>query len=371
MVPLAIAFQQRGHRVAWVTSPDALPDLRVQGFELFPAGLAMDHARRIYHLRWLEVASLRGELLAAHTFPKLFGGVVAPAMIADLEVAIDKYVPDLVINEPAALAMPLVCQRRGVKYVTHAYGLSLPQSQLTDTVTEFSSYWHRAGIDPPKDAGVYRHLYIDIAPPSLQIGDEGNRVRSQLLCPSNVRMTQALPLPNGLRQALNQSSKPKIYLTFGTVFNQVEALRTSAIGLSRLDAVIVVTVGRNGNTDRLARLPANVYVERYVDQASLLKHCDVIVSHAGSGTMLGAAAHGIPQILLPQAADQFRNARALATVGAGVVITQDQCTAEAVEAAALSLLTSAAHSDAARRLADEIQAMPTSDEVVTRLEKYG
>jgi hypothetical protein len=42
---------------------------------------------------------------------------------------------------------------------------------------------------------------------------------------------------------------------------------------------------------------------------------------------------------LPQAADHFRNASALANVGAGLVIGNEQCTPHAIDAAALCLLT--------------------------------
>lgn len=369
MVPLALAFQQRGHGVAWATSPDALLELAQTGFKLFPAGLAMDDARRIYHQRWPEAASLRGEEHAGHTFPRLFGGVVAPAMIADLEAALDLYAPDLVVLEPAALAMPLACQRQDVKYVTHGYGLKLPQSHLNEAMREFAPHWQMTGIEPPQDAGLYRDLYIDIAPPSLQTVQEFKPDSSQLLSPSASQSMCEPDLPSRLLHAMICSRQPKIYLTFGTVFNQLEALRTAAIGLARLDAVVVATVGGSGNMDDFSSLPENVHVERYLNQAALLKHCSAVVSHGGAGTVLGAAAYGVPQLILPQAADHFRNARALANVGAGLVIGNDRCTPDAIESSALCLLTTPAFATAAQCLADEIRLMPSVDDVVTRLEK--
>lgn len=368
MLPLALAFQQRGHAVAWATSPDALPGLGNTGFELFPAGLAMDEARRIYHQRWPEAASLQGEEHAGHTFPRLFGSVVAPPMIADLEAALDLCVPDLVILEPAALAMPLVCQRRGVKYLVHAYGLKLPRSHLTEAMREFAPHWQKVGIDPPQDAGLCGNLYIDIAPPSLQTVPEIGPGYSQLLSPSTFQTMCEPALPARLLHAMTCSTQPKIYLTFGTVFNQLEALRTAAIGLARLDAVVVVTVGGSGNMDDFSSLPENVYVQRYLNQAALLKYCSAVVSHGGAGTVLGTAAYGVPQLILPQAADHFRNARALSNVGVGLVIGNDQCTPDAIEAAALCLLTTRAYAAAAQCLADEICLMPTADDVVSRLE---
>ena len=45
-------------------------------------------------------------------------------------------------------------------------------------------------------------------------------------------------------------------------------------------------------------------IVEYVPHALFLRHCDVVVSHAGAGIMFGALAHGLPQLLLPQGADQ-------------------------------------------------------------------
>ena len=45
----------------------------------------------------------------------------------------------------------------------------------------------------------------------------------------------------------------------------------------------------------------------------------LVVHHGGSGTMLGALAHGLPQLRRPQGADQFLNAEALLPTGAAEI----------------------------------------------------
>jgi UDP:flavonoid glycosyltransferase YjiC (YdhE family) len=369
MLPLAKAFQNRGHSIAWATSPDALSGLLNNGFELFAVGLAMDDARCIFQQRWPAAASLRGEEYAGYTFARLFGGVVAPAMLVDLDEALVQYAPNLVIFEPAALAMPLACQRRGVSYVVHGYGLKLPQFLITEALREFGSYWLKAGLEPPQDAGLYRGLYIDIVPPSLQAVSDTRLSNSLLLNAASVSQPQGPDFDESLLRAMAVTARPTIYLTFGTVFNQLEAFRIAATGLSRLDALVIVTIGRDGKLDNFSNLPENVYVARYIDQAALLKHCSLVVSHGGAGTVLGAAAYGVPQLILPQAADHFRNARALCKGGVGLVIGGDQCTADAIQAGALFALMTPAFTIASRRLAEEIRSMPTPYVVVSSIEK--
>ena len=130
----------------------------------------------------------------------------------------------------------------------------------------------------------------------------------------------------------------------------------------------VVTVGHNGDPAAFGDVPAHVHVERYVSQAALLPRCAVVVSHAGSGTMLGALALGIPQLLLPQAADQFRNAEACLAAGAGLALAGHEVSTDAIDVALTQLLSDGTHRDAAERVQAEIAAMPDVDEVAAVIE---
>ena len=114
--------------------------------------------------------------------------------------------------------------------------------------------------------------------------------------------------------------------------------------------------------------PSHVRVERYVPQSLVLPHCDVVVSHAGSGTVLGALALGLPQLCLPQGADQFLNAAAMASSGAGISLRPDEATEPAVRAAIARLVDDRSFRETARRLGATIEAMPSPDEVAELLE---
>jgi UDP:flavonoid glycosyltransferase YjiC (YdhE family) len=111
-----------------------------------------------------------------------------------------------------------------------------------------------------------------------------------------------------------------------------------------------------------------VYIARYIPQSDLLEHCAAVVSHAGSGTFLGALAQGLPQVCLPQAADQFRNSAVCADAGAGIALIGPEATADAVEAAIRQVITDERFRRSAEVLAAEIAAMPGLGEVSATLE---
>ena len=108
-------------------------------------------------------------------------------------------------------------------------------------------------------------------------------------------------------------------------------------------------------------------VERWVAQSTLLPHCAVVVSHAGSGTFLGALAAGVPQLCLPQQADQFRNCTGGQSAGAVLALPPDQATPEAIAHAVERLLIEYSFRAAAQGVARTIAAMPSPHEVVATL----
>ena len=108
-------------------------------------------------------------------------------------------------------------------------------------------------------------------------------------------------------------------------------------------------------------------LERYLPHAMLLPHCALVVSHGGAGTMFGALSHGLPQLIIPQGADQFLNAEAAAASGVALTMAASEVSAEAVARAARRLLDEPAYSQAARRVQHEILAMPDATRVLSSL----
>ena len=99
----------------------------------------------------------------------------------------------------------------------------------------------------------------------------------------------------------------------------------------------------------------------------MLPLASAVVSHTGSGTMLGALASGLPQVCLPRGADQFANADRVQSIGAGVRLLPDDVTAESLRAAVTAVLDDPAYARAAAAVKAEIAAMPSAAEVLDDL----
>jgi MGT family glycosyltransferase len=149
----------------------------------------------------------------------------------------------------------------------------------------------------------------------------------------------------------------------GDLFQRVIA------GLRELPIQLVVTVGRDFDPAELGAQPAHVRIERFVPQAELLPHCDLVVSHGGSGSVTSALAHGLPMLLIPLGADQPLNAARCESLGVARVIDAITATPEAVCDTASCLLEDGSDRTRAERIRDEIAALPGPESAVRLLER--
>src|SRR5205085_1385702 len=78
------------------------------------------------------------------------------------------YRPQLLIHDSSELAGPIAATTAGIPYVNHSFGHLLPQEIAELAADKVAPLWRQQGHEPPALAGLYRHLYLDICPPSLQ-----------------------------------------------------------------------------------------------------------------------------------------------------------------------------------------------------------
>jgi len=140
-------------------------------------------------------------------------------------------------------------------------------------------------------------------------------------------------------------------------------------GLRDLPIDLIVTVGRDLDPDELGTQPASVHIERFLPQAELLPQCHLVVSHAGSGSVLGALAHGLPMVLIPIGADQPLNAARCEALGVAEVLEAAAVTPQEVREAVSRVLGDPAYRRAAERVRDEIGALRGPEYAVSLLER--
>jgi UDP:flavonoid glycosyltransferase YjiC (YdhE family) len=362
LIPLARAALAAGDEVVVASGPDRGAQVTSHGFTFRPAGpqfAALVHDARD---RFPDF-SIGGEQEEIETFTRFFARVAAPAAIGDLIAVVDEFRPDLVVHEPADLAGPLAAAACGVRYATHDWGLAVPDSYGPAIAAAVAPMWHAWRLDPPASGGLYRQLHIRICPPSL---DPSAGRAAQLLRPS------AAAGPDPEAWTGSGSERPLVHVSLGSAgFNQAFHLLGFVVdAVSREDVQLVVTVGRGNDPRALGPLGDNVRAEPFVPHAALMPHCDAVVTHGGSGTVLAALEHGVPLLVLPLGADQYRTADAVTAGGAGTSL-RGRITAAEVRASVRRLLDDPPYREAAQRVAREIEAMPSAAEALAAIRARG
>jgi UDP:flavonoid glycosyltransferase YjiC (YdhE family) len=363
MVPLARALRERGHEVLWATGADACERLGQEGFRTVAAGLGEREAMAEVYRRFPEIASLTPSERPDYMFPRLFGTVRAATMLRELAPAAEQWSPQFVVCDAAEFAGHLQAAVLGVPSVTHSFGALLPQTRIANLARLIEPLWTERGLELRPYGGAFDRLYLDIYPPSLQVSNRSHVLATQLLGSRAFAIAGDERLPEWVAS----ESTPLVYVTFGTVFSNVEALSNIVEGVRSLPVRVVVTVGPHGDPASLGPQPANVHVARYIPQTELLGRCALVISHAGSGTFLASLAARVPQLCVPQAADQFMNAAACERAGAGLVLQPGAVSVASVRDAVERLLSEDSFRAAASRISAEIAAMPSAEDVADRL----
>ena len=344
----------------FVTEATWHPHVVAEGFDALAAGRPHAEVLAYFDQFRAEIQALPEGERRPHLFRRIFAEGHATAKLPELLEVARAWQPQAIVYESGDLAAPAVAAVLELSAANHSFGVMVPFAASAYAAEYMAPLWRSVGVEPDGHAGAFRGLYIDLSPPSFAweepLGD-------------SIRLGHA---PAELEESpawLDTLGRPLVYVTLGTVFNKPELLRQLLDGLDGSVSALVTT-GRNVDPESLGGWPSNVRVERFVPQEQVLPWCAAVVSHAGSGSVRGALAHGLPLVLVPQGADQFDNAARCAAVGAAVVVRPDELTADAVRLALKRVLDEPSFAEAARRVQAEIRAMPTAEAVGSRFEEY-
>jgi len=209
--------------------------------------------------------------------------------------------PDVIIYGSLEAAGAIIAAELGIPGVEHAISPAAATGIMTGAV------WSRLLDSDPADPVAA----IGIVPESLAPA------------PSPGWAMRAVPynggacVPDGL---LEPARRPRVLVTMGTVAPRVgggvDVVRALVDELA--DEPVNVLVALGVDPGEIGVLPPSVRAFAWLPLTAALPHCAAVVHHGGSGTMLSALAFGVPQIVVPQGADQFMNAAMVARRGCGL-----------------------------------------------------
>jgi UDP:flavonoid glycosyltransferase YjiC (YdhE family) len=366
MVAVAHALAGAGHDVAFATAEAFCPRVEAAGFDAFPAGISLPDQIAEGRRRFPEDDRRQGRDRFEHFVPRMLAGVAAPPRAEALVPLVRRWRADLLVHDETEFAGPVAAAAAGIPWADQSVGILRPLAMARLSARTLQPVCERWGVELGPYGGLFRYLYLDVCPPSLQSPeiteiDVAHPVQNVAIEPAGDEH-----LPDWVADL---PPLPTVYVSLGTIFNQnLDVFRAILDGLRDLRVNVVVTIGTDNDPAALGPQPAHIRVERFISQSLLLPHCDAVVNQGGTA-ILPILAAGLPVLVLPQGANQFHNADACVAAGVGRRLLPGKVSPASVGREVQALLDQPAYRENARRIAEEIEAMPGPEAGVRLLEQ--
>ena len=128
-------------------------------------------------------------------------------------------------------------------------------------------------------------------------------------------------------------------------------LRAALSGLADQPVRVLATYNRRLPPEPI-EVPPNARLVEWVSYAKTMPLCDVVVCHAGHGTVVRSLASGVPLVACPAAGDMGENASRIGWAGVGVPLPRRLVTARGIRLAVGRVLADPGFTERARALRD-------------------
>lgn len=371
-LPTAAELARRGHGVLWASGSEVRA--AVEG-----AGVAF-HPLAETGWRWPPPPPLSQDPAAdpqavlIQKQRRALDQWLDPARVAAAAQAltgiIDAFQPDLILSEMFIAAAGLAAEQARLPLVVMGWpapasrtpsaggdGMAqLARSRLDDLLGRFDlagENWTTTG--PPALSSP--HLHLTYWSPSwfdgVPVGEQTRHV-------GGLRPTQTAPPPATLPAP---DGAPWVLITLGTSFNADPAFFIAAAHAAvAIGCLPLIALGAPLHAPWVEamrpRLPRTAVLAPRLDFAAVMPYVAAAIHHGGAGTTHALVTHAVPQIVVPHAADQTRQAQAVARCQVGLYLPPKTVTVERlVDALAQTLPDRSPLRAHAQRLQAEFDAL--------------
>jgi len=338
----AKVLQSQGHDILWLSKASLEGALTQNGIPF----------RAIEETGWLwppppppDLTSIPPQEAVKLRYTRALDTWLSEDLVADgvrsiLAVADDIGVPDAIVSDPFLSASAIVAEKLSVPLIICGWPAqgALDENLLFPIQRDLSSdsqqRIHRlcdefdvTGENFTKGSTpsiVSEHLHVCYFTPEWYMSEmatilpQTQFVGGQANPPSDPPPQWLLDIPD---------DKPLGLVTLGTIFTgDLGFYSWSAQAVAREGMIPIITVGWNPippekKAELKRALPSGTRLLTWAPYDHVLPRCKIMIHHGGMGTTHSAVVHGVPQIVVPHAADQRIQARRVSEVKIGLNLT--------------------------------------------------
>ena len=334
----AAELQRRGHQVLWATGRAVAPFLQQAGITahfLHETGWRWPPPPPLQPDPAIDAETLRHQ----RALRALDQWLEVPRVEAATGALIDigrTFQPDVIVSEVFLSAAGLAAEALGVPFAVAGWPAMPPKAtggnqavvgEARERLAQLCARFGLAGVNwtqigPPAQASPQLHLTywspgwyqgVDLLPQTVHVGGSAR--------------------PAAMAAPAWDEDLPWVFITLGTSFgndpNFFVAAARAAVELGCLPiAALAGQFTPAQETALRAALPPETVVEQSVDFSSVLPKVSAAIHHGGAGVTHALVTHGVPQILVPHAADQIHQAQGVVRARAGLHLAAKETTVE-------------------------------------------
>ncbi len=331
----AVQLQQQGHALLWLSGAEVKNSLEARNIPFRQVPVAIQDDAPWADARQQPPGLSPNELYAQEARRFMDMWLQPEQVIAALrahQAIIREWQPDLIVAGPLVLAAYLAARALNIPFVAAGYpGPLMDLLPFPECRPLIQSYYQRmdllhqeAGLPPLQRRQSPSFFYASALLQLVFFIPEWfthypARKAASVKYVGGIAAAPTTPPPGWLAELNDQ--RPLLLI----------AQPTGYPGSSRQLASIFHAVGAVGGYGILggmaaqrgdfAHLPDHIRWEAWLPYEHVLPRVTAVVHHGGMGTTHDAILHGLPQLVLPQAVDQFMHAEGVARHGAGLAVT--------------------------------------------------
>ena len=371
-------LRDAGHTVIWASERPALSLPRRAGLATFPlptTGWQNALPPLPTDLTPVELSQRRQQ----RALDVWLGEESVLAGVRALDEAVESLQPDLILSEPYVLAATFVAEQRGLPLVI----CGVPAEEIGGSRNALSrmawrrfrrivatlgipgTYWSQGALPWPRSPFLHVSYFSRGWYGRTVLGEQtffagGKPDTSQGDAPT---WLQKLPTRRRL-----------VLITLGSTFNRDFAFfQNSALAVERAGGVPIVAAGRGWPATAWQQLtdalPTGAILRPWLDFAHLFPRLWAVIHHGGVATTQRAIVHGLPQIVVPHAGDQRRQALRVQENRVGFALEPRHATPENLAALLDQLLFRPIFRQEAQKLQAEFAALGGPAAVAAAIER--
>jgi len=375
-VGIAQAFEKLGHKAVFLTAADMAGTYGGYGFEEHIVNMAKPMAAEEVAQYWQNF--INGHIPNFNKSPydqlenyvrDCWDAIVETAIWAqkDLPGVLARVQPDLVCVDNVIL-FPAIKQfgKPWVRIISCSEN-EIPDPDIPPHLSgcgesdsacfrRFDEKFHEV-IRPIHDR--FNKFLAGTGEPPYPLGQffEASPYLNLLLYPEPVKFKRRIPLDPDLFQYLEgcvrkepeyalpvfkaNQDKAVIYVSFGSLGSgDIHTFKRLVTALGTMPLRALVNVG--GYLDAYTDIPANIILDRWFPQPSVIPQVDAVIHHGGNNTFTECLYFGKPSIIMPYVWDGHDNATRVHETGHGIKMHRNDWTPEELESNLKRLFTDVA-----------------------------